>query len=188
MKQPETLTDILNVYREHGHRHYGEDVTELQHALQCASFAQFAGEPPMIVAAALLHDFGHLCHQLGENIAGQGVDARHEEIGYFKLKDLFPAEIADACRLHVPAKRYLCWKEPSYEADLSDASRQSLLLQGGPMQEEEAQAFEAEPHATIAVRVRRYDDMGKVPDMVTPDLEMFVPLLESMILPRSGPR
>lgn len=56
------------------------------------------------------------------------------------------------------------------------------------MQEEEAQAFEAEPHATIAVRVRRYDDMGKVPDMVTPDLEMFVPLLESMILPRSGPR
>jgi len=101
---------------------------------------------------------------------------------------LFPAEIAGACRLHVPAKRYLCWKEPSYEADLSDASRQSLLLQGGPMLEEEALAFEAEPHAAIAVTVRRYDDMGKVPDMVTPGLEMFVPLLESMVTLRSGPR
>jgi phosphonate degradation associated HDIG domain protein len=188
MKTPETLAEILNVYREQGHRHYGEEVTELQHALQCASFAQSADEPPIVVAAALLHDFGHLCHQLGENIAGQGVDARHEEIGYFKLKDLFLPEIADACRLHVPAKRYLCWKEPSYEAGLSDASRHSLLLQGGPMQEEEALAFEAEPHATIAITVRRYDDMGKVPDMVTPDLEMFVPLLESMIILRSGPQ
>ena len=186
-KQPESLEDILNVYREQGHRHYGEDVTELQHALQCATFAQEAGEPPMIVAAALLHDFGHLCHQLGENIAAQGVDARHEEIGYFKLKKLFPAEIADACRLHVPAKRYLCWKEPQYEAELSDASRKSLLLQGGPMLDEEALAFEAEPHARIAVTVRRYDDMGKVTDMMTPDLESFVPLLESFVIPQSVP-
>lgn len=185
MKPPETIEDVLNVYREQGHRHYGEDVTELQHALQCATFAQQAGEPPMVIAAALLHDFGHLCHQLGENIAEQGVDARHETIGYFKLKDLFPAEIADACRLHVPAKRYLCWKEPAYEAELSGASRQSLLLQGGPMEEAEALAFEAEPHAGLAVTVRRYDDMGKVPDMITPDLESFVPLLKAIADPPS---
>jgi phosphonate degradation associated HDIG domain protein len=186
MKSPESIEEVLNVYRTEGHRSYGEDVTELQHALQCATFAQMAGEPPMIIAAALLHDFGHLCHQLGEDIAGQGVDARHEEIGYFKLKDLFPAEIADACRLHVPAKRYLCWKEPQYEADLSGASRQSLLLQGGPMQQAEALAFEAEPHALLAVTVRRYDDMGKVPAMVTPDLESFVPLLQSIAGPQPG--
>lgn len=178
---PQSLDDVLATYREHGHRHYGEDVTELQHALQCATFAQQAGEPPVIVAAALLHDYGHLCHQLGEDIAEHGVDARHEHIGYNKLHGLFADEIADAGRLHVAAKRYLCWKEPGYYDDLSEASRKSLHLQGGPMSDDEAREFEREPHFDIAVRVRRYDDMGKVPDMVTPDLEAFVPLLQTFV-------
>lgn len=177
---PTTLDNVLQTYREHGHRHYGEDVTELQHALQCATFAQQAGEGPVVVAAALLHDYGHLCHQLGEDIAGQGVDARHEHIGFQKLKGLFTDEIVDACRLHVAAKRYLCWKEDAYFDGLSDASRQSLALQGGPMKENEARQFESEPHFDLAVRVRRYDDMGKVPDMITPELDAFVPLLESL--------
>ena len=181
--KPRSLDDVLATYREHGHRHYGEDVTELQHALQCATFAREAGEPPVIVAAALLHDYGHLCHPLGEDIAEQGVDARHEDIGYHRLRGLFADEIVAAGRLHVAAKRYLCWKEPEYLAGLSDASLRSLQLQGGPMKRDEAEAFEREPHFELAVRVRRYDDMGKVPDMVTPDLESFVPLLQRVILP-----
>jgi phosphonate degradation associated HDIG domain protein len=181
--KPRSLDDVLATYREHGHRHYGEDVTELQHALQCATFAREAGEPPVIVAAALLHDYGHLCHPLGEDIAEQGVDARHEDIGYHRLRGLFADEIVAAGRLHVAAKRYLCWKEPEYLAGLSEASLRSLQLQGGPMKRDEAEAFEREPHFELAVRVRRYDDMGKVPDMVTPDLESFVPLLQRFILP-----
>jgi phosphonate degradation associated HDIG domain protein len=183
LMKPRSLDDVLATYREHGHRHYGEDVTELQHALQCATFAREAGEPPVIVAAALLHDYGHLCHPLGEDIAEQGVDARHEDIGYHRLRGLFADEIVAAGRLHVAAKRYLCWKEPEYLAGLSEASLRSLQLQGGPMKRDEAEAFEREPHFELAVRVRRYDDMGKVPDMVTPDLESFVPLLQRFILP-----
>jgi phosphonate degradation associated HDIG domain protein len=178
---PASLDDVLQIYREHGHRHYGEDVTELQHALQCATFAQEAGEAPVVVAAALLHDFGHLCHQLGEDIADHGVDARHEHIGHSKLKHLFTDEIVDAGRLHVAAKRYLCWKEPAYLGGLSDASLQSLHLQGGPMNDEEAGEFEREPHFDLAVRVRRYDDMGKVPDMRTPALDSFIPLLQTFV-------
>ena len=178
---PTNLDAVLQTYREHGHRHYGEDVTELQHALQCATFAQEAGEPAVVVAAALLHDYGHLCHQLGEDIAEQGVDARHEHIGYSKLKGLFVDEIVDACRLHVAAKRYLCWKEPEYLGSLSDASRTSLHLQGGPMNDEEAREFESEPHFDLVVRVRRYDDMGKVSDMATPDLDSFIPLLQTFV-------
>lgn len=181
--KPRSLDDVLATYREHGHRQYGEDVTELQHALQCATFAREAGEPPVIVAAALLHDYGHLCHRLGEDIAEQGVDARHEHIGFHRLLGLFADEIVAAGRLHVAAKRYLCWKEPEYLAGLSDASLRSLQLQGGPMKGGEAEAFEREPHFELAVRVRRYDDMGKVPDMGTPDLESFVPVLQRFILP-----
>jgi phosphonate degradation associated HDIG domain protein len=179
---PRSLDDVLTTYREHGHRHYGEDVTELQHALQCATFAEQAGESAVIVAAALLHDYGHLCHQLGEDIAEQGVDARHEQIGFHKLKGLFVDEVVDACRLHVAAKRYLCWKETDYLAGLSEASRRSLQLQGGPMSDDEAHEFEREPHFDIAVRVRRYDDMGKVTEMQTPALEAFVPLLERFVI------
>jgi [1-hydroxy-2-(trimethylamino)ethyl]phosphonate dioxygenase len=181
---PRTLEDVLNTYREHGHRLYGESITELQHALQCATFARQAGESPVVVAAALLHDYGHLCHQLGEDIAEHGVDARHEHIGASRLQGLFADEIVDAGRLHVAAKRYLCWKEPAYMDELSDASRQSLRLQGGPMSDIEARKFEQEPHFEIAVRVRRYDDMGKVPGMSTPDLNSFRPLLEGFLINR----
>ena len=176
---PTKFEDVLATYREHGHRHYGENVTELEHALQCATFAQQAGEAPVVVAAALLHDYGHLCHQLGEDIAQRGVDARHECIGHEKLRHVFKDEIADACRLHVAAKRYLCHEETPYLDGLSDASRRSLVLQGGPMNGEEARAFEQEPHFALAVRVRRYDDIGKVPGMITPNLDDFVPLLKS---------
>ena len=176
-----SLDDVVTTYRARGHRHYGEAVTELQHALQCATFAQEAGEPPLVVAAALLHDYGHLCHDLGEDVAGDGIDARHEQIGYDLLKDVFADGIADAARLHVAAKRFLCLYEPRYEAGMSDASRTSLRLQGGPMTEDEARAFESEPHFDLAIRVRRYDDMGKVADMMTPDLDSFLPLLRAVV-------
>jgi phosphonate degradation associated HDIG domain protein len=183
MKPPRSLDEVLHTYRERGHRHYGESVTELQHALQCATFAEQAGEAPVVVAACLLHDYGHLCHDLGEGIADEGVDARHENIGANLLGGLFTDEIVDAGRLHVMAKRYLCWKEPGYYDGMSEASRKSLHLQGGPMNDEEARKFERHPHYDIAVRVRRYDDMGKVCDMATPDLEAFRPLLETFLRP-----
>ena len=181
--KPKTLEDVFKTYQEYGHRAYGESVTELQHALQSATFAQQAGEPPVVVAGALLHDYGHLCHNLGEDIADHGVDAHHEDLGAKLLKNLFVDEIVDAGRLHVAAKRYLCWKESGYYGELSEASQQSLALQGGPMSDAEAQEFEREPHYDLALRVRRFDDMGKVADMRTPDLDFFRPLLEGFLRP-----
>lgn len=181
MKPPQSLDDVIALYRERGHRHYGEAVTELQHALQCATFAQQAGEDPVVIAASLLHDYGHLCHDLGEDVADHGVDARHENIGANQLGQLFVDEVVEAGRLHVAAKRYLCWKEPGYFDGLSEASRKSLQLQGGPMSDVEAYEFERRPYFDTAVRVRRYDDMGKVADMKTPELESFRPLLETFL-------
>jgi len=183
MLPPKSLDEVMACYRERGHRDYGESVTELQHALQCATFARSAGESSVVVAACLLHDFGHLCHDLGEKIAEEGVDARHENIGANALGHLFVDEITAAARLHVAAKRYLCWRERSYYEVLSEASRQSLALQGGPMSEEEAREFEREPFHDTAVRVRRYDEMGKVAGMQTPDLESFRPLLATFLRP-----
>ena len=178
-----SLDEIVETYRVHGHRQYGEDVTELEHALQCATFARDAGEPDVVVAAALLHDYGHLCHDLGEDIAERGVDAEHERLGYELLRVVFVDAIADAARLHVAAKRYLCTTEPGYLAQLSPSSVRSLMLQGGPMSPVDAQQFMSEPHAPLAVRVRRYDDMGKVPGMRTDPIDAFAPLLREFVRP-----
>lgn len=177
----EVVNEIYQVFEAKGHRSYGEDVTELQHALQCATFAQQAGEPTEVVVASLLHDYGHLLHDLGEDVADRGIDTRHERVGAHRLEKWFGPEVVEPIRMHADSKRYLCWKEAGYFADLSTASKQSLALQGGPMQESEAQAFEKHPEFDRAIRVRRFDDQGKVPDMKTPSLEDFRPLVESLV-------
>ena len=174
------VSEIFRVFEAKGHRSYGEDVTELQHALQCATFAQQAGEAPEVIVASLLHDYGHLLHDLGEDVADHGIDTRHERVGANQLEKWFSPAVVEPIRMHADSKRYLCWKEAGYFAELSDASKQSLSLQGGPMEEPEAREFEKRPQFDRAIRVRRFDDQGKVPDMKTPTLEDFRPLVESM--------
>lgn len=186
MSPHDIVSRVIDQYNEKGHRSYGEDVTELEHALQCATFARQFGEPDAIVAACLLHDYGHLLHDMGEDIADRGVDAHHEELGAKALSRWFVAEVVEPGRLHVAAKRYLCCRDRQYYEGLSPASRQSLALQGGPMSEDEARRFESEPHFRAAVQVRRYDDMGKVSGMATPPLEQFRPLLVAFVLPDGG--
>ena len=176
------VDQILSVFLNYGDRHYGEHVSELQHALQTAEFARQFGEADDVVLSCLLHDYGHMLHDLGENIAQHGIDAKHEELGVELLKGMFPDAILEPIRQHVAAKRYLCWKIPAYADGLSESSQLSLQLQGGPMNDDEAQQFESNPHYESCVKVRRYDDMGKVPDMPTAELESYRPLIEKYLL------
>ncbi|MEY3175144.1 MAG: hypothetical protein RLZZ436_3058 [Planctomycetota bacterium] len=178
----DAVAGIFAVFHERGGRHYGEHVSELEHALQTAEFARQFGESDAVVLACLLHDFGHMLHELGEDVALQGVDARHEELGAQLLQNLFPEEVLDPIRQHVAAKRYLCWKEPQYAAGLSASSVRSLKLQGGPMTAAEAAAFEARPHFAACVSLRRYDDMGKVPQMQTASLQSYEPLIRQFLV------
>ena len=166
MTVSEIVSQVFAVYAARGHKHYGEDVTETQHARQCATFARANGESPAVVAACLLHDYGHL-----------------ETLGANRLARLFTPEVVEPVRLHVAAKRYLCWKLPHYYDGLSEASQKSLALQGGPMTDAEGHAFEQHPHYENAVILRRYDDMGKVADMKTPDFEAFRADLEAFAIP-----
>ena len=86
------MDHVFQTFRDRGHLDYGENVTEAQHALQCATLARADGEPAEIVTACLLHDFGHLVHDLGQDIAKKGIDARHESIGANRLASLFVEE------------------------------------------------------------------------------------------------
>jgi gamma-butyrobetaine dioxygenase len=159
----------------------GEPVTIGQHMLQAAALAQRDGSPPELVAAALLHDYGHLLTDLPEHSAEQGIDTEHEELGFAYLEELFPAGVTEPIRLHVAAKRYLVAVDESYRAELSPASVLSLELQGGPMSAEEVAQFERGGHAEAACRLRRYDDAGKDPSAEVPPLESYRPLLQSLL-------
>lgn len=163
------LDRIDRLFADRGAAEYhGESVTQLEHALQAAHLAEAVGAPPALVAAALLHDVGHLLHPGGEAAAARGADAGHEELGYRFLARYFGPAVAEPVRLHVPAKRYLCAVEPGYHDLLSPASRRSLELQGGPMTRAEAKAFEREPFAGAAAALRRWDDRAKRVGLVTP--------------------
>ncbi len=161
---------------------YDESVTELEHALQAAMFAEGEGAPPELVAAALLHDVGHLLvgdlRPLDEEL---DVDAHHEGVGAAWLRPRFGAAVSDPVALHVAAKRYLCAADPSYFDSLSGSSVRSLRLQGGPMDDREALAFESNRYFDDAVRLRRWDDRAKVPGAATPPLDHFVALLAGVV-------
>lgn len=182
-RRVDCLEEILTTYHRYGHAHYGENVSELEHALQCATFALRAGEPAVLIAACLLHDYGHLRHGLGEDCANRGIDAGHESIGAAALAPHFQSALVAGVALHVEAKRYLCFAEPEYLARLSPASVQSLRLQGGPHDADAARAFLAHPHSALALRVSRYDELGKVTGMTTPSLDAFRDVLLAALRP-----
>ncbi len=162
-----------------GARDYlGEPVTIGTHMLQAGALAEAAmkgaGEVggAALVAAALLHDVGHLRQQ---------TDSRHGEAGAAWLGQWFGAAVTEPVRLHVAAKRYLCAVEPGYFGLLSEESVRTLARQGGPMTPGQAAAFEALPHARDAVAVRRWDDAAKDPAVTPPAFAHFAPLLEALI-------
>ena len=159
-----------------------ESVSALNHALQCAQLAEDARADASLVAAALLHDVGHFVAiaDVGEL---EDVDDVHELRGVAVLVHDFPPAVIEPIRLHVAAKRYLTAVEPKYLRGLSPASVHSLAQQGGPMGSAELARFEALPFADDAVRLRRWDDLAKMPGMATPSLAYYLALLDEVRLP-----
>ncbi|MBG9388938.1 phosphonate degradation HD-domain oxygenase [Caenimonas aquaedulcis] len=170
-----SVSDIERLFAERGGEQYsGEGVTQLEHALQCALQAQDEGASDELVTAALLHDFGHLLHDMGETPTLRGMDDIHQYRALPFLRGLFGDAVLEPVRLHVDAKRYLCRTRPEYFAALSEDSKRSLALQGGIFDDAQAQAFIAQPGAADAVRLRVWDDLAKTPGLATPPLAHFL--------------
>ena len=148
-------------------------INQLAHAVQSGFLARDQGSPASIVVAALLHDIGHMVHDLGDHPAAVGIDDRHEDTGSDWLKRYFGPDVTEPIRLHVAAKRYLCTVEPDYFDTLSDDSVESLSLQGGRMTEDELAAFKLEPYWEGAVTLRRIDEHAKDPNGPMPQFKEF---------------
>ncbi|MBS0363979.1 MAG: HD domain-containing protein [Proteobacteria bacterium] len=176
------LARLEDLFARRGAEAYlGEPVTVAQHMLQCADLARAEGAPDALVAAALLHDIGHLTGPLGEYTQADTFDRRHEQAGAETLAGAFLPAVVEAVRLHVDAKRYLCAADATYRDRLTPASQHTLSLQGGPMSPAEVAAFEARPHHEAAVQVRLWDDAGKDAARAALAFADFRPLLQRLI-------
>ncbi|MDE1181130.1 phosphonate degradation HD-domain oxygenase [Paraburkholderia sp.] len=169
------LNDIRGLFDAFGALAYsGEPVTQLEHALQSGALAEEEGASDELVAAAFLHDLGHLLNRHGETPSERGIDDLHQYFALPFLRPILPDAVLEPIRLHVDAKRCLCAVDATYFAQLSADSVRSLALQGGVFSESEAETFLQKPFASDALRLRKWDDRAKSPDRATPDMDHFM--------------
>lgn len=173
-----SLNDIRSLFEQYGGLAYsGEPVTQLEHALQSGALAEEAGATDELVAAAFLHDLGHLLNLQGETPTERGIDDLHQYFALPFLRPLLSDAVLEPIRLHVDAKRCLCAIDATYFGQLSADSVRSLELQGGIFSEEEAGTFLQRPYAEDALRLRKWDDRAKVQNHPTPNLDHYLGLV-----------
>lgn len=186
MAVPTTFTpegvanEIIELFNVHGNTDYiGEEVSQIQHMTQCASLAIHAKQSDEVVLAALLHDIGHLCeYVMPVNRMNQFGVVDHEHLGYTFLAERgFSEQVCKMVVSHVQAKRYLTYRDPVYFDLLSEASKETLVLQGGKMTSDEALSFEMDPLHTKYIMIRRWDDQSKNPGLPSLDIETFRSLI-----------
>ena len=180
---PDTIVAFLaNIFERRGGEEYlGEPVTMAEHMLQGAYLAEQHGESEVIIVAALLHDIGHFTSEFGTFSMDDAHDKHHEEAGAEVLQRFFPRLVVDCVGQHVAAKRYICATDPAYFGELSTASLHSLKLQGGPMSASEVAEFERNPTVAEIVRVRRFDDAGKIANLETPKFAHYAPMVQRVV-------
>lgn len=178
-----SVDEVLDLLSTFGTNRYDEAVSQLDHALQCATLAVESGATDDLVAAALLHDVGHLLALAGGASFRDGVDDHHEATGAAWLAPLFPPTVTGPIAAHVRAKRHLAAVDPGYLDALSVASTRSLAIQGGPLSLVEADAFATNPVSADAVALRRWDDLAKVDGLPVAPLGDYADLLERRTRP-----
>lgn len=182
-----TVRELFDRMATRGTGAYGlSDVNQLEHAVQSAALAHERNLGDEMVIAALFHDVGHLFSDEDVDLAGQGIDDRHEHSSADLLHPLFGAAVSEPVRLHVASKRYLCSVEPDYFSKLAQDSKISLELQGGLMASDEIADFETNPFYQEGVALRRIDDEAKVPGLDVPEIYSWLPMAEKLAAAQAG--
>jgi predicted HD phosphohydrolase len=179
----ETIDQVLSLFEQKGDEHYGEAINQRRHGLEAATVAEERGAGDVLVVAALLHDIGHFLSDLDEGPRHDMTvdDDHHEAVGARWIAPRFGPRAAQAVALHVIAKRYRCTVDPAYYETLSQTSKETLEAQGGLLTPDEVTRFEQHPGFDGALLVRDCDELAKNADMVTPELDHFVPAMRRVI-------
>ena len=175
------IDKIINNFNTNKKLYIGEKVTIAEHMIQTAMLAESNNSAKSLVCACLLHDYGHFIVDDPDLLVSNSLDGKHENLGYDFLKNYFLPEVAEPVKLHVLAKKYLC-RNKSYYNLLSEASKVSLKLQGGIMTDDEAKKFTSLNFFEDAIKVRKFDDDGKVPNIKIKKIEDYRDLISSQLI------
>ena len=168
-----TADELWTLLRDGAEHDDEERVDVLTHGLQCAELlAARAPDDLELQVAGLVHDVGTV-------VDPSSMDS-HAGRGGALVAPLLGARVGRLVALHADAKRYLVATDSSYRSHLSARSLETLVEQGGMMDEPEVRAFGAVADLDAVLALRRADDDAKVPGLTVPDLETWRPGVEHL--------
>ena len=175
------IEKIISNFTNNKSLYIGEKVTMSEHMIQTAMLAEKAKCNDELICSCLLHDYGHFILENPDELVKLDVDGEHENIGYEYLKNFFKKEIVEPIKYHVLAKRYLA-KDKKYFNLLSEASKTSLRLQGGILNEEKCSKFETQEYFKSSILLRKFDEAAKKTDIEMKSIHDYKKLLTSKLI------
>ena len=154
------VDQIIFSYSNNKSLYIGEKITITEHMIQTAMLAEKNNCSSSLICSSLLHDYGHFILENPDDLVNKEKDGKHEDVGYKFLKKYFVKDVVEPIKYHVKAKRYLK-KEKKYYQILSKASKISLKLQGGIMDEKEANEFKNNEFFENSIKLRKFDEGAK---------------------------
>ena len=175
------VNQIISSYSNNKSLYIGEQVTIAEHMIQTAMLAEKTNCSNSLICSSLLHDYGHFILENPDDLVNSGKDGRHEDVGYEFLKKYFMKDVVKPIKYHVKAKRYLARDEKYYRA-LSEASKVSLKLQGGIMNDKEAKEFEGNEFFESSIKLRKFDEEAKKAGLKIKSINEYKNLLVSKLI------
>jgi predicted HD phosphohydrolase len=176
----QVVDKIISNFTNNKSLYIGEKVTMSEHMIQTAMLAEKAKCNDDLICSCLLHDYGHFILDNPDELVKENLDGKHEDIGYEYLKNIFKKEIIEPIKYHVQAKRYLA-RDEKYFNLLSEASKISLKLQGGVLNDDESTKFEDQDYFKSTILLRKFDEAAKKTDIKMKSIHDYKKLLTSKL-------
>ena len=175
------IDQIISSYLNNKSLYIGEKVTITEHMIQTAMLAEKTNCSSSLICSSLLHDYGHFILENPDDLVNKNKDGKHEDVGYEFLKKYFVKNVVKPIKHHVKAKRYLARDEKYYQL-LSEASKISLELQGGIMNDKESKEFESNEFFESSIKLRKFDEGAKKIGLKIKSINEYKNLLVSKLI------
>ena len=175
------IDKIIKNFKTNKSLYIGEKLTMSEHMIQSAMLAEKAKCDDDLICSCLLHDYGHFLIDNPDELVKNKLDGGHETIGYQYLKKFFDKKIVEPIKYHVLAKRYLA-RNKKYFEKLSHASKVSLKLQGGILNNKETKSFEKKTYFKSSILLRKFDEGAKKTYINMKTINDYKKLLVSKII------
>ena len=175
------VDQIISNYLNNKSLYIGEKVTISEHMIQTAMLAEKCNSSSNLVCSSLLHDYGHFILENPSKLVENNKDGKHEIVGYEFLRKYFKEDVLGPIKYHVLAKKYLA-RDSKYFELLSQASKISLKLQGGTMNDEEAKKFENNQYFESSIKLRKFDEIAKKVGLKIKSINQYKNLLASKLI------